>query len=283
VSLAEKFEQHKYSIPLAIKTRWSSQYHTICKVLEIPPTLLNDILRDAGRPDLVLTTRDISVLQEFVTVFALFAEATTRTQVENSTSISLVAPIIMSIYFDLQNEQTNCKYVGAMCRALITSLKERFGGLLERFELFDHIISPKKRTTYELYKDDFYLIAPFLDGQFKMRWIDRSNLSEAVKQRTTTLIKNIVYKAALQLYGATNNNPDVIVEPSPTDIDASVDSAKIFSPILKRKRLFSEYDTPNTHAKKKRSAIGEMIEDEISSFEKELHDDSHLIFKKKEC
>ncbi|CAF4117868.1 unnamed protein product, partial [Rotaria magnacalcarata] len=67
-----------------------------------------------------------------LSVFALFAEATTRTQIENSASISLVAPSVLSIYYDLEHEQVNCKHLGSLCRTLIISLHERFGGLLKR-------------------------------------------------------------------------------------------------------------------------------------------------------
>ena len=110
-----------------MKTRWNSQYNTICKVLEITHTTFSDILRNVGRAGLVLTSRDIIILQEFVSIFALFAEATTRTQAENSASISLVSPSILSIYFDLKQEHGKCKYLGLLCRTLLISLHERFG------------------------------------------------------------------------------------------------------------------------------------------------------------
>ncbi|CAF1305900.1 unnamed protein product [Rotaria sordida] len=70
--------------------------------LEISHTLLNDLLRNVDHADLVLTTRDIVILQEFASIVALFAEATTRGQSETSASISLIAPSILSIYFDLE-------------------------------------------------------------------------------------------------------------------------------------------------------------------------------------
>ncbi|CAF4068078.1 unnamed protein product, partial [Rotaria sordida] len=198
---AEYLQQEKISIPLAVKTRWNSQHHTICKVLEISHTLLNDLLRNVGRADLVLTTRDIVILQEFASIFALFAEATTRAQSETSASISLIAPSILSIYFDLERERTNCKYLGSLCRTLLKSLHERFGGLLERCEIFgDNDMKIKKRSTSDLYKDDVYLIAPFLDGRFKLKWVLASDLSDLAKERITSMINMIVLKAALQLH-----------------------------------------------------------------------------------
>jgi hypothetical protein len=280
---AEILHQKNISIPLAVKTRWNSQHHTICKVLEISHSLLNDLLRNVGRADLVLTSRDIIILQEFASIFALFAEATTRTQSEKSASISLVAPSILSIYFDLEHEQANCKYLGSLCRALLNSLRERFGGLLERFEVFDsNSIKMKKRSTYDLYKDDLYLISPFLDGRFKLKWVLSLDLSESVQERITNMIKMLVLKAALQLYSITNNSSEFIIELPVTDRCTTDDDTISNLPSFKRKRLFSGYEGQKTPSKKKRSCVSESIEGEILMFEKEHSDDSRLVFLKKD-
>jgi hypothetical protein len=237
---AEYLQQENISIPLVVKTRWNSQHHTICKVLEISHTLLNDLLRNVGRADLVITTRDIVILQEFASIFALFAEATIRAQSETSASISLIAPSILSIYCDLEREQTNCKYLGSLCRTLLKSLRERFGGLLERCEIFgDNNIKIKKRSTSDLYKDDAYLIAPFLDGRFKLKWVLASDLSDSTKERITDMIKMIIHKAALQLHGTTNFTSDCIIESPITERCNADDELMINLPSFKRKRLFS--------------------------------------------
>ena len=244
-------------------------------------TLLNDLLRNVGRPDLVLTARDITILQEFASVCALFAEATTRTQSEKSASISLVAPSILSIYSDLEHEQTNCEYLGSLCRELLNSLHERFGGLLERCEVFDlNTIRVKKRPTYDLYNDDLYLIAPFSDGRFKLKWTFSLDLTESVKERTASTIKMVVQKAALQLYSVTSNSSECLIESSIDDQCTTGDDAIGNLPSFKRKRLFSGYEG-QTPKKKKRSCVSESIEGEISMFEKECSDDGCLVFAKK--
>jgi hypothetical protein len=279
---AENLQRENVSIPLAVKTRWNSQHHTICKVLEIPDTLLNDLLRNVGRADLVLSVHDITILQEFASIFALFAEATTRTQSDTSASISLVAPGIFAIYFDLEHERASCKHLGSSCRALLNSLRERFGGLLERCEVFgDGTMKMKKRSTYDLYKDDLYLIAPFLDGRFKLRWVFALDLTESVKERITNMIKMLVLKAALQLYSIISNSSECIIESSNTE-RCTIDDDTIGNlPSFKRKRLFSGYEAQKTPSKKKRSCVSESIEGEISMFEKEHSDDSRLVFFKK--
>jgi hypothetical protein len=124
--------------------------------------------------------KDLGILREFISVFTLFAEATTRTQAEQSVAISLVAPSILGIYYALENELKLCKYTGSLCSTLINSLKERFGGLLLNLEIpVDDQI--KRRNTFNLFSDDLFLISSFLDGQFRLRWILQSALPQDSK------------------------------------------------------------------------------------------------------
>jgi hypothetical protein len=180
IPVAEKLQEFKLTIPLAVITRWNSQFITVSKVLDVPNVLLNDILTEQKKTELIFTMKDLGILREFISVFTLFAEATTRTQAEQSVSISLVAPSILEIYYDLENELKLCKYTGSLCSTLINSLKERFGGLLINLEIpVDDQI--KRRNTFELFSDDLFLISSFLDGQFRLRWILQSNLPQDSK------------------------------------------------------------------------------------------------------
>jgi hypothetical protein len=177
---AEKLEDIKMSIPQAVPTRWNSQFLTVSKTLDIPNPVLNELLREQKRSELLLSTKDTAILREFVSVFTLSAEATTRTQIEKDVSISLVGPSILGIHFDLENEGKSCKYTGALCKALIISLQQRFGGLLINLEL-PVDTSLKRRSTFSLFSDEIFLIAPFLDGQFPLKWITQSALCQDVK------------------------------------------------------------------------------------------------------
>ena len=252
-----------------MKTRWNSQHNTICKVLEISHTSPKDPLRNVGRADLLLTTRDIIILREFASVFALFAEATRRSQIDMSASISLFAPCILSIYFDLEREQANCKYLGPLCRTLLNSLSERFGGLLERCEIFGNSsIKVKKRSTRYLYKDDFYLIAPFLGGRFKLKWVLGSELSDSAKGRISNMIEALVLKAVLQLHGTMDNTAECLGESSILERSTPDDYSMNNLPSFKRKRLYPGYDEQTSSIRKKRSSVSESIENEISMFDK---------------
>ncbi|CAF1610989.1 unnamed protein product [Adineta ricciae] len=229
------------------------------------------------RTDLILTACDILSLQEFASVFALYAEATTRAQADKTASISLVAPSILSIYFDLERERTNCEYPGPLCRTLVNSLCERFGRLLERCEIFaDSSIKMKKRSTHDL-----FLIASFLDGRFKFNWILASDLLDSTKERLINTMKTLVLKAALQLHGSLSYISETNMEPSISDHCGTVDESLSNLPNFKRKRLFSGYEGQKASGKKKRSCILESIESEISMFEKEDGDDSSLVLEKK--
>lgn len=180
ISVAEKLQELKFSIPEAIVTRWNSQFFTISKVLDIPHPLLNDLLADQKRSELILSMKDLTVLREFISIFTLFAEATTRTQAENCLSVSLVAPSVLGIYFDLENEAKTSKHSSSLCNALLLSLKQRFGGLLRNLGItVDDSVKP--RNTSALFSDDIFLIATFLDGQFRLRWILQSVLLEDTK------------------------------------------------------------------------------------------------------
>jgi hypothetical protein len=99
---------------------------------------------------------------------------------EQCVSISLVAPSVLSIYFDLENELKVCRYSSSLCKMLIYSLKQRFGGLLLNLEIpVDDSI--KRRNTFYLFSDDIFLISSFLNGQFRLRWILQSLLPEEAK------------------------------------------------------------------------------------------------------
>lgn len=247
----------------------------------MPHGLLNDALRNVGRADLVLTTRDTIVLQEFASVFALFAEATTRAQAEKSASISLVAPSILSIYSDLERERTSCKYLVPLCRTLLISLRERFGGLFERFDLFnDNNLRIKKRSSSDLYKDDLFLIAPLIDGRFKLNWIVSSDLSDAAKELIASTIKSLVLKAAVQLHGLVNLSLES-TEETTTGNHVADDESTSSLPGFKRKRLFSGFEGQGTPGKKKRSSVVEAIENEIALYEKENGCEFDLVFVRK--
>ncbi|CAF3874085.1 unnamed protein product [Rotaria magnacalcarata] len=90
----------KVSIPRAVITRWNSQFMCVKRILVISCIELNEILAQLKYKNLCSHARNLSMLQEFVALLSLFAEATTATQRQNSPSISFVAPNLKKLILD---------------------------------------------------------------------------------------------------------------------------------------------------------------------------------------
>ena len=273
VSFAEKLEVIGKTIPTANKTRWNSQLHTVQKILDIPAVQLNTILTDLNRKELSLSARDLAILNEFVSLLFLFSEATTITQAQDSPSISLVAPSILSIYSDLLLEQNNLIYATPLCKALLSSLIGRFGGLLEELEIdVQSSIPVKKRGTYDLYRDPIFLVSSFLDGKFTLKWISESSFTKEKKQIISNKIQNLVVDYCIILQKIVpDSNPNV-------DEIPEVIVQTTASPGQKRKGLFAYIE--NNRTKRKIADPFQYIRDEISLFINDDDLDSMLVFQK---
>jgi hypothetical protein len=244
---ADRLEQLGKSIPRANKTRWNSQFDTVEKLLRISPTELNDILISIKRKDLCLLTKDYQILNEFSSLLTLFAEATSITQAENTPSISFIAPTILTIYYDLLNEQSNILFTLPLCETLLSSLISRFGGLLEQLGVeLDKTI--KQKNSSELYQDPIFIYSSFFDGKFKLHWIDESSLPLEKKTSLCEKIKKLVFDYCVLLQY--NDSSTTRIELGVTDDDQSTTiltpSASTTPTQLTRKRksLF-----PNTERK----------------------------------
>jgi len=182
---AEQLEKNKCNIPKANRTRWNSQFQTVKKVTTIPSSILNSILTDLKKNDLILNSRDRKILEEFISLFELFDEATVLTQGESYATISLVAPTVLGILFDLERELSSSTLIlVSLCKTLISSLKSRFSGLLRHFEIDVPVDS---HCMSERFSDVIFLIAPLLDSRFKLLWFN--NLSSVVKSRVLEKIR----------------------------------------------------------------------------------------------
>jgi hypothetical protein len=179
VPFAERLEKAQVSIPRAVKTRWNTQFHTVKKVMQIPCVVLNSILTDLKKNDLILSTRDRKVLEEFVSLFELFNEATKLTQGEQYATISIVAPCVLALLHDLEHElESSTLSLISLCQSLLASLKARFSGLLRHFEID---VPYGIHSMSERYSDPIFLTTPLFDPRFKLLWLD--NLAPSVKAR----------------------------------------------------------------------------------------------------
>lgn len=267
--IAERFEKIQAYIPRANKTRWNSQYVMVTNVVGIQSSDLNDILAETQHKDLCLKSSDYQILNEFISLLALFAEATTTTQAENTPSISIVAPSILAIYDDLLREQPIIKHTSSLCESLLNSFTSRFGGLLEQM-LIEMKISDKNKNNrfYDLFKDPIFLIAPFLDGRFRLAWLSASVISEEMREELINKIQQMVFDQCVVLEHAnrsqmvsTNDTSPISPPPSIQTTNAITASSPIIS---KRKSLFSNMRMQEV--KKPKPDVFSYIKDEISRY-----------------
>ncbi|CAF1468433.1 unnamed protein product [Adineta steineri] len=184
---SEKLEKANYSIPKANRTRWNSQFHTVKRVINIPSSTLNTILNDMKKNDLILTTKDRKILEDFTSLFELFNEATVLTQGETYATVSFVAPTVLGILFDLERELASSTLtLVSLCKALIASIKARFSGLLRHFEIE---VPSDSYCMSERFSDPIFLISPLFDARFKLLWLE--SFHTIVKLRVIEKIRNM--------------------------------------------------------------------------------------------
>lgn len=229
---AEQLEKANYTIPKANRTRWNSQFHMVRKVINIPSSTLNSILTDLRKNDLIINSKERRILEEFVSLFELFNEATVLAQGESYTTISLVAPTILGILFDLEREVNSSLILVDLCKTLISSIKARFSGLLRHFEIDVPLDS---YSMSERFSDMIFLISPLLDARFKLLWLN--NLDTVVKMRVLGKIR----AAFVHFYSKLNNSMSRVAE---VDVSNATDQGDIGSgektsdTFTKRKCLF---------------------------------------------
>ncbi|CAF2100505.1 unnamed protein product [Rotaria magnacalcarata] len=276
---AEKLDAMNLSIPRAVITRWNSQFLTVERILAIPYIELNEILIELKHANLCLNTRDLVMLNEFVALLSLLAEVTITSQRENAPSISLVAPSILAIYFDLKNEKNNIQHTTALCDALISSLLSRFGGLLEQLEIDIRetgIEFEIKKQFYDLYRDPVFLFTPFLDGMFKLNWITQSYLPDSVKERICEKIKKLIFDQAVIIERANQSSVPDDLELIQEQLVQIVQSSS--TSVLKRKGLFSNIRNDQKYPKKtKLNDSNIYIKEEISRYLNDINNDSMVL------
>ncbi|CAF1239179.1 unnamed protein product [Didymodactylos carnosus] len=272
---AERLERINVLIPSPNKTRWNSQYDTLCKIVSMPTERLNQILKDFGKPELCLSGKDISILNEFVDVLAFFSEATVQAQAENSPSIRLVAPSLLSIYFDLVKQKEDCQHLSSPVEVLLISVKCRSGALLEVLSIPVEKSVKKNKRFYELYKDNIFLISSFLDSKFEPNWVLASPLSTENKISICENVKKLVSDAALSLH----SKASVQKKQSSQQREASTNTSGATGN-LKRKSIFGYMENNEKKQKTSIAISSNDIAEEILLYLKEDGTDSSLIFKK---
>ncbi|CAF3520379.1 unnamed protein product [Rotaria socialis] len=281
IAVAERLENIQVCVPNPNKTRWNSQYDMVVAVIGIQPSALNDILIQAQHRELCLKSLDYQMLNEFVSLSTLFAEATTTTQAQKTPSVSIVASSILAIYQDLLLERANVKHASSLCECLLESLLSRFGGMLEQMLLVIDISEKKKKKNfYDLFKDPVFLVVPFLDGRFRLNWISSSSLLEQVQEELSSKIQQLVLEQCILIeqvnapLGTTENDNPIL---SPTAQTQPLSASAATSPITpKRKYLFTNIVK---ETKKPKSDPFSYIKDEIFKYLNDENADDMVLLK----
>jgi hypothetical protein len=153
------------AIPAANATRWNSTHTQLKAICNLDLAKLNDMLRTANHICLVVSQREMAMLQEFVHLLQPFAEATERTQGENYATVGCVVPTVIGLYKYLSSIQQTAKYHGITVRALLDSLSLRFGGLLTKVSILDE---PANTGFNSL----IYPMASLLDPTYGFIWLE---------------------------------------------------------------------------------------------------------------
>ena len=229
----ERLEKARLTIPKANRTRWNSHFHTVKKVINISPLILAPILSDLKKNGLIMNSKERRMLEEFVSLFELFNEATVSTQGESYATISPVAPTVLGILFDLERERSSSSLIlVSVCDALISLIKARFSWLLRHCDIdvpFDcHCMS-------ERFSDVIFLISPLFDTRFKLLWLD--HLQTVVKMRVLEKLQKACVRFFSQI--ASQNLSKVVVDASNEAEKSNTDATALMtnSP-TKRKCLF---------------------------------------------
>jgi len=85
------------SIPAANDTRWNSTYRQIVVISNLDIELLASLLKQTNHDNLVLSAKEVAILQELVEVLAPFAEATDLSQGEKTVTISCIVPTVLAL------------------------------------------------------------------------------------------------------------------------------------------------------------------------------------------
>lgn len=203
------------------------------------------------------------MLNEFSSLLTLLADATTMTQSEHVPSISIIAPTILVIYFDLLNEQSNIVHTSSLCSALLNSLMSRFGGILEQLGIeLDQSI--RKKNSFDLYRDEIFIYAPFLDARFKLHWITESSLPPAKKNFLCDKITRLIYDHCVLLHRNDLSSTRREGSVGETEEEPLTTAPLPLKSTPKRKSLFSSIE--NKTMKKVKLDAFQFIKTEISNY-----------------
>jgi len=169
------------SLPKANDTRWNSTFHHLQSIANLDQNQLASLLRTQNQQCLIMTKKEVNILQELLEILQPFAEATDLTQGEQYPTIGCIIPSVVALDRCLQDLSTCTVHHTAVVKALRESLRRRFLGLFQRIMILpitDNDTQPAAAT----FGSEIYLLSSLLDPSYGLLWLEDHTELTAVKQ-----------------------------------------------------------------------------------------------------
>lgn len=168
-------------------TRWSSEYKAVAKLTALTDDQLSDICEQLSVPRLL--AHEMTFLREYVDVLEPLAKAIDILQGEKNCYLGFLIPTILSLKTLLSNKMAGVTYTAHIITAVITSLDNRFGGMLSSHE------AEMATTTHP---------------KFRLTWLP--------VERKDAMLRTLIQEAT-QLEPETTSTPAAETPPSGSDED----------------------------------------------------------------
>ncbi len=158
------------SLPKANDTRWNSTYRHLSAIAKLDHVILAALLREQNQQHLLMTPKELAILQELVEILQPFAEVTDLTQGENNPTIGC----IVALHSYLVEMIERSVHHTLVIRTLKESFCRRFLGLLQVLLIIPSDDSGLRRATSNgnTFGSMLYAVASLLDPSYGLLWID---------------------------------------------------------------------------------------------------------------
>jgi hypothetical protein len=204
-------------------------------------------MNDRDLANLSFSTKDHAVLSELVNVLEPFAEATTVCQGDETATIGVIVPSVVSLYKHLKALTRTSKYNVPVVKALLGALTARFKGLLQILRIVE--LPTDEEADTMTFGKAIYLVASVLDPVYGFIWLEADHPgSPEVKSALRSYITDAIIHQASLVDDKHPSNSDQSFVPAENDSNTCASSSNT-QPSLK-----DCYDTaPET--KKRRSTL----------------------------
>ena len=122
-------------IPALVCTRWNSMFNLITNITALDQSKLSTVCNNASCNELFFSPREWLKLKELVDLLQPFYEATVLTPADDTPTISLVLPTLLSLRKHLQSLlPRNLKYLKVITEQLMQLLSTRFRGIFHNVD-----------------------------------------------------------------------------------------------------------------------------------------------------